>query len=144
MSFDDLRIVLPLFKSSGDWLALIPEGRLVIYNEFGQWHYNIQGRLPDGEAKVIQGGCEESLDDIAPLVWEGVQELRNECCSLRTPETLAIIKSFMDGPLRSYLEEGVSFSRFVELTNQTLGTQIKYSDLYPTWIFGAKTIWNNE
>lgn len=142
LNFEELKLKLPLFQSSGDWLAVIPEGRLSIFYEFDQWHYNIQGRLPSGEAKVIQGGCEESIDDVARKVWEGVLELREECAELKTDDVLNIVKSFMEGPLRAYLVEGVTFSRFVEMTNAAFGTKIKYRDLYPTWLFNARATWD--
>jgi hypothetical protein len=46
-----------------------------------------------------------------------------------------LIKKFIDGPLQSYLTEEISYSRFVEMVNEECGTDFKYSDLYPSFLF---------
>lgn len=48
-----------------------------------------------------------------------------------------LIKSFIDGPLQKYLTGDISFAKLVELINEECGTNFKYSDLYPSYLFNA-------
>ena len=43
----------------------------------------------------------------------------------------------MNGPLKEYLAGGISYDRFKELINEACGTNFKYSDLYPSYLFNA-------
>lgn len=45
---------------------------------------------------------------------------------------------FINGPLQEYLLGDISFGRFKELTNEICGTNFKYSDLYPSYLFNAR------
>lgn len=49
-----------------------------------------------------------------------------------------LIKEFINGPLHLYLTSEISFGKFVEFTNETCGTNFRYSDLYPSYLFNAK------
>ncbi len=49
-----------------------------------------------------------------------------------------LIKDFIDGPLKRYLEGDISFGKFKELTNEVCGTNFSYSDLYPSYLFNAQ------
>lgn len=52
-------------------------------------------------------------------------------------ERQELITTFMNGPLKEYLAGGISYDRFKELINETCGTNFKYSDLYPSYLFNA-------
>lgn len=49
-----------------------------------------------------------------------------------------LIKKFIDGPLQRYLTGDISFGKMIELINEECGTNFKYSDLYPSYLFNAK------
>ena len=49
-----------------------------------------------------------------------------------------LIKNFIEGPLKQYLLDEVSYGKFIELINQECGTGFKYSDLYPSYLFNGK------
>jgi hypothetical protein len=46
-----------------------------------------------------------------------------------------LIKKFMDGPLQRYLTGDISFGKFIEVINEQCGTNFRYSDLYPSYLF---------
>jgi hypothetical protein len=46
-----------------------------------------------------------------------------------------LIKKFINGPLERYLLGDISFGKFIELINEECGTDFRYSDLYPTYLF---------
>lgn len=48
-----------------------------------------------------------------------------------------LVKTFLNGPLQKYLTGDMSFGKFVEVINEECGTNFKYSDLYPSYIFNA-------
>ena len=48
-----------------------------------------------------------------------------------------LILTFMNGPLKEYLTGDISYDRFKELINETCGTNFKYSDIYPSYLFNA-------
>ena len=48
-----------------------------------------------------------------------------------------LIITFVNGPLKEYLTGDISYDRFKELINETCGTNFKYSDLYPSYLFNA-------
>ena len=48
-----------------------------------------------------------------------------------------LIKKFIDGPLQRYLTGDISFGKMIELINEECGTNFKYSDLYPSYLFNA-------
>lgn len=48
-----------------------------------------------------------------------------------------LIKIFLNGPLQKYLTGDISFAKFIELINEECGTNFKYSDLYPSYLFNA-------
>lgn len=48
-----------------------------------------------------------------------------------------LIKIFIDGPLKEYLTGDISYGRMIELINEKCGTNFKYSDLYPSYLFNA-------
>jgi hypothetical protein len=52
-------------------------------------------------------------------------------------EKQELIITFINGPLKEYLTEDISYGRFKELINETCGTNFKYSDIYPSPIFNA-------
>lgn len=54
------------------------------------------------------------------------------------------IKKFINGPLRKYLTEEMSFSRFIELINEQCETNYKYYNLYPSYLFNAKIQYPEE
>lgn len=49
-----------------------------------------------------------------------------------------LIKNFIEGPLKQYLLDEVSYGKFIELINQECGTDFRYSDLYPSYLFNGK------
>jgi hypothetical protein len=49
-----------------------------------------------------------------------------------------LIKNFIDGPLKRYLQGNISFGKFKEEINETCGTNFSYSDLYPSYLFNAQ------
>lgn len=144
MTFDKLRVLLPLTQSGGDWVASIPEGRLSIWEEgtdgSGAPHgfrWLVLSCRFEGE-EWQQGGSAESLDEASGEVWGAVLRVREHSTMRRTDNVLPIIKDFIEGPLRALLVGGASFSRFVELLNETHGVGARYSDLYPSWLFNAR------
>ena len=48
-----------------------------------------------------------------------------------------LIKTFINGPLQKYLTGDISFGKFIEVINEECGTNFKYSDLYPSYLFNA-------
>ena len=46
-----------------------------------------------------------------------------------------LIKKFINGPLQKYLTGDISFGKFIELINEECGTNFRYSDLYPSYLF---------
>jgi hypothetical protein len=48
-----------------------------------------------------------------------------------------LIKIFIDGPLKEYLTGDISYGRMIELINEKCGTNFKYSNLYPSYLFNA-------
>lgn len=48
-----------------------------------------------------------------------------------------LILTFINGPLKEYLTGDISYGRFKELINETCGTNFKYSDIYPSYLFNA-------
>ena len=52
-------------------------------------------------------------------------------------EKQELIITFINGPLKEYLTEDISYGRFKELINETCGTNLKYSDIYPCYLFNA-------
>lgn len=46
-----------------------------------------------------------------------------------------LIKTFINGPLQKYLTGDISYGRFIELINEECGTNFRYSDLYPSYLF---------
>jgi hypothetical protein len=49
-----------------------------------------------------------------------------------------LIKDFIDGPLQRYLTGDISYGRYIELINETCGTDFRYSDMYPHYLFNAQ------
>jgi hypothetical protein len=148
MSIEKLKAAVQLTRSGPDWVAQLDEGNLSIWPEGSDgapegwaWQvtwFNDYGRLTGRE------GCASTDDEAASEVLEVVQGLLVRARSRRTEEVLPIIKAFVDGPLKSMLVEGVSFSRFVELVNEKFGTSVRYPDLYPSWLFNARVTWDDE
>ena len=150
MTFDKLRLLLPLVRSGGDWVASIPEGRLSIWEEGADdsgsphgFRWLVLGRRFVGE-EWQQGGSAESLDAASGEVWEAVLRVREHSTMRRTDEVLPILRDFIEGPLRALLVDGASFSRFVELVNQAHGVRARYADLYPSWLFNARACWPED
>ncbi len=52
-------------------------------------------------------------------------------------EKQELILTFINGPLKEYLTGDVSYGRFKELINETCGTNFKYSDIYPNYLFNC-------
>jgi len=48
-----------------------------------------------------------------------------------------LILTFINGPLKEYLTSDISYGRFKEMINETCGTNFKYSDIYPSYLFNA-------
>ena len=49
-----------------------------------------------------------------------------------------LILDFINGPLREYLYDSeISFGKFKERINEVCGTELKYSDIYPSYLFNA-------
>jgi hypothetical protein len=59
-------------------------------------------------------------------------------------EKKTLILQFMEGPLRKYLTGDISFGRFQELINETFGIDFRYSDLYPSYLFNAKLVYEYD
>ncbi len=55
-----------------------------------------------------------------------------------------LILDFINGPLKEYFEGQISFGRFKERINETLGTNFSYSDLYPSYLFNAQLTYEEE
>lgn len=58
-------------------------------------------------------------------------------------EKKTLILQFMEGPLREYLTGDISFGKFQELINETFGVDFRYSDLYPSYLFNAKLVYED-
>jgi hypothetical protein len=52
-------------------------------------------------------------------------------------EKQELILTFMNGPLKEYLVGDISYGRFKELINESCGTNFKYSDIYPSYLFNV-------
>jgi len=48
-----------------------------------------------------------------------------------------LIITFINGPLKEYLTGDISYGRFKEMINEACGTNFKYSDIYPSYLFNA-------
>jgi hypothetical protein len=46
-----------------------------------------------------------------------------------------LIKKFINGPLQRYLTGDISYGKYIELINEECGTNFRYSDLYPSYLF---------
>lgn len=57
---------------------------------------------------------------------------------MNSEEREDLILLFINGPLKEYLLGDISFGRFKELINESCGTNFKYSDLYPSYLFNGK------
>ncbi len=57
---------------------------------------------------------------------------------MNSEEREDLILLFINGPLQEYLLGDISFGRFKELINESCGTNFKYSDLYPSYLFNGK------
>lgn len=55
-----------------------------------------------------------------------------------------LILDFINGPLREYLQDEISFGKFKERVNETCGTNFSYSDIYPSWLFNGKISYPEE
>ena len=52
-------------------------------------------------------------------------------------EKKKLIIDFINGPLQEYLLGDISFGKFKERINETCGTDFKYPELYPSYLFNA-------
>jgi hypothetical protein len=59
-------------------------------------------------------------------------------------ERKELIRNFIDGPLKIYLTEDISYGRFIEMINEKFGTDFKYSDLYPCYLFNMEPCGKQE
>ena len=59
-------------------------------------------------------------------------------------EKKKLILDFINGPLKRYLTDEVSFGRFKELINQEFDTDFCYADLYPSYLFNAQIHYPDE
>lgn len=57
---------------------------------------------------------------------------------MKKEEKEKLIKAFIDGPLREYLSGDSSYGKFIEEINEVCGTDFRYSDLYPSFLFNAE------
>jgi len=55
-----------------------------------------------------------------------------------------LIKNFIDGPLRNYLTGNTSYGKFIEEINEICGTDFRYCDLYPSYLFNAELYYSTE
>ena len=62
---------------------------------------------------------------------------------MNNEEKKKLIVDFINGPLKRYLFDEVSFGRFKELINEQFGTDFCYSDLYPSFLFNARIKYDN-
>lgn len=148
MSIEKLKANVQLTKSGPDWVAQLDEGNLCIWPEGSDgapegWAWQVTWFTDDGGIAGREG-CADTEDEAASGVLEVIQELLVRARSRRTEEVLPVIRAFVDGPLRSLLVDGASYSRFVELINEEFGTSVRYPDLYPSWLFNARAVWDNE
>jgi hypothetical protein len=139
VTFEKLLTLLPFFRSGEDYLALTPLSRIVVYQSGKEWHFRMisYGGTPEDSSEVT--GSDTDRDTLAQLIWQAVLEQRTAALEARTGEVLPFLQTFIDGPLRAYLEGGCSYSRFLEITNQSFGTNIRKSDLSPSWLFKDQT-----
>jgi hypothetical protein len=135
VTFEKLLTLLPFFRSGKDYLAFTPLSRIVVYQFDKEWHYRMisYGATPEDSSEVT--GSNPDRDTLAQLLWQAVLEQRTAILEARTGEVLPILQTFIEGPLRAYLEGGCSHSRFLEITNESFGTSIRKSDLFPGWLF---------
>ena len=59
-------------------------------------------------------------------------------------EKKKLILDFINGPLREYLQDQISFGRFKERINETCGTDFRYSELYPSYLFNGVLTYPEE
>jgi hypothetical protein len=150
MTIEKLKATVQLVRSGPDWVAQFDEGNLSIWPEGSDgapegWAWQVSWFNDDGGiAGSEREGVADTEDEAGGEVLEVVQGLLVRSRARRTEEVLPIIKAFVDGPLKSMLVDGASFSRFVELINEEFSTSIKYPDLYPSWLFNAKATWDDE
>ena len=57
---------------------------------------------------------------------------------MKREEKEKLIKAFIDGPLKNYLTGDSSYGKFIEEINEVCGTDFRYSDLYPSYLFNAE------
>ena len=150
MSIENLSKLVGLTKSGPDWVAQFDEGNLCIWPEGSDgapegWAWQVSWFTDDGGiAGSEREGCAASADEAASEVLEVVQGLLVRARMRRTEEVLPVIRAFIDGPLRALLVDGASYSRFVELVNEEFGTSVRYPDVYPSWLFNARAVWDDE
>jgi len=148
MSIEKLKETVQLICSGPDWVAQFDEGNLSIWPEGSDeapegWAWHVAWFTDDGGiAGSEREGIADTEDEAASEVLEVVQGLLVRARSRRTEEVLPVIRAFVNGPLRSLLLDGASFSRFVELINEEFGTSVRYPDLYPSWLFNARATWD--
>jgi hypothetical protein len=53
-------------------------------------------------------------------------------------EKKQLILDFVEGPLKQYLTQDISFGKFKELINEQFDLDLKYSDVYPSYLFNGK------
>ena len=59
-------------------------------------------------------------------------------------EKKKLIVDFINGPLKRYLTDEVSFGKFKELINEQFDTDFCYADLYPSYLFNGKIHYPDE
>lgn len=57
---------------------------------------------------------------------------------MTSSEREQLILTFIEGPLKKYLTDQISFGKFRELTNEACGTNFRYADLYPSYLFNGR------
>lgn len=63
---------------------------------------------------------------------------------MKKSEKEKLIKDFIDGPLRRYLTGETSYGKFKEEINEVCGTEFKYNDIYPSYLFNAELYYPSE
>lgn len=63
---------------------------------------------------------------------------------MKREEKEKLIKAFIDGPLKNYLTGETSYGKFKEEINEVCGTEFKYSDIYPSYLFNAELYYPSE
>ena len=57
---------------------------------------------------------------------------------MNSDERAELLLAFINGPLKRYLTDEISYGKFRELTNEVCGTTFSYTDLYPSYLFNAR------